>query len=85
MLDNEAARTLLLQVSREITNSPLTPIKIIWKIDWIFFALGSVLLLSNAQLPSFLFFNFIFNIVFIIKKYFFIIMFFLGDVFCVYL
>lgn len=55
VLDNEAARISLLQVSREITNSPLTPIKIIWKIDWIFFALGSVLLLSNAQLPSFLF------------------------------
>lgn len=78
VLDNEAARTSLLQVSREITNSPLTPMKIIWKIDWIFFALGSVLLLSNAQLPSFLFFNFIFNIVFIIKNTFLLLCFSLG-------
>lgn len=34
---------------------PLTLIKIIWKIDCIFFALGSVLLLYNAQLPFFFF------------------------------
>lgn len=52
-LDNESVCTSLLEVSREITNSPLTLIKIIWKIDWIFFALGSVLLLYNAQLSFF--------------------------------
>lgn len=56
VLDNEAAHTLLLQVSRGITNSLLTLIKIIWKIDWILFALGSVLLLYNAQLFFLLFF-----------------------------
>lgn len=59
VLDNEAAHTLLLQVSRGITNSPLTLIKIIWKIDWILFALGSVLLLYNAQLFFLLFFFFL--------------------------
>jgi len=54
VLYNEAICTLLCKVSHEITNTPLTLIKIIWKIDCIFFALGSVLLLYNVQLSFFL-------------------------------
>lgn len=50
VLYNETICTSLCKVSHEITNSPLTLIKIVWKIDCTFFALGSVLLLYNAQL-----------------------------------
>lgn len=83
VLDNEAVHTSLLEVSREITNSPLTLIKIIWKIDWVFFCLGFCAFIIQCTI-FFFFFSF-FNIVLYYKKYFFIIMFFLGDVFCVYL